>query len=163
MPGIGESNDQFGAALAVGDFDGDARDDLAIGVPGEDIGHDVAAGRVIVLRGSDRADRHRRAGLDEQDSPGIPGSVRDLHFFGQALTALDFGRSGRDDLTIGIPGHGIQGHRWAGMVVTVYGSSTGLTGTRAQGWSQASPGVKGVAGHRRMVGRQHGALTRRSL
>jgi hypothetical protein len=35
--GNGEHLDQFGAALAAGDFDGDAIDDLAIGAPGEDL------------------------------------------------------------------------------------------------------------------------------
>src|SRR5688572_7205246 len=32
-----EVNDRFGAALAAGDFNGDGWDDLAIGVPGEDL------------------------------------------------------------------------------------------------------------------------------
>src|SRR5690606_8314692 len=35
--GIAERFDSFGSSLAAGDLDGDGRDDLAIGVPGEDL------------------------------------------------------------------------------------------------------------------------------
>ena len=47
-----ESSDHFGAALAAGDFDGDGRTDLAIGVPGEDLTVVSNAGAVNVLYGS---------------------------------------------------------------------------------------------------------------
>jgi hypothetical protein len=36
--GIADDGDQFGFALAVGDVDADLRDDLAVGVSGEDFG-----------------------------------------------------------------------------------------------------------------------------
>jgi hypothetical protein len=37
VKGTPQAGDTFGQSLAVGDFDGDGRDDLAIGVPGEDV------------------------------------------------------------------------------------------------------------------------------
>jgi hypothetical protein len=40
VPEVGEPGDQFGAALACGDFDNNRFDDLAIGVPGQDDGAD---------------------------------------------------------------------------------------------------------------------------
>jgi hypothetical protein len=40
-----ETGDQFGAALAVGDFNGDPFDDLAVGTPREDVGATVDPGR----------------------------------------------------------------------------------------------------------------------
>ena len=46
-----EAGDQFGSALAVGDFEGDGFDDLAVGVPGEDVGPIPDAGAVDVLPG----------------------------------------------------------------------------------------------------------------
>ena len=47
-----EPFDFFGNALAAGDFDNDGFIDLAIGVPGEDIGTIADAGAVNVLYGS---------------------------------------------------------------------------------------------------------------
>jgi hypothetical protein len=54
-----ESQDRFGAALAAGNFNGDANngisiDDLAIGVPNEDLGNPTVfqAGAVNVLYGT---------------------------------------------------------------------------------------------------------------
>ena len=46
-----ETSDSFGNSLAVGDFNGDDRDDLAIGVPFEDIGTTTDAGMVNVIYG----------------------------------------------------------------------------------------------------------------
>lgn len=46
-----EAGDRFGHALAVGDFDGNGADDLAIGVPFEDVGGKANAGAVHVLYG----------------------------------------------------------------------------------------------------------------
>ena len=37
VPGSSQSGDGFGSALAAGDINGDGRDDVAIGVPGEDL------------------------------------------------------------------------------------------------------------------------------
>jgi hypothetical protein len=46
-----ERYDNFGAALAAGDFNNDGVDDLAVGVPGEDLGGILDAGAVNVLKG----------------------------------------------------------------------------------------------------------------
>ena len=52
VAGSPEGNDLFGTALATGDFDGDGYEDLAAGVPGEDIDGKDDAGMVNVLYGS---------------------------------------------------------------------------------------------------------------
>lgn len=52
IPDFMESADRFGAALTAGDFNGDGVDDLAIGVPGEDIGGIEDAGVVQIIFGS---------------------------------------------------------------------------------------------------------------
>ena len=46
-----EAGDRFGASLTAGDFDNDGYDDLAIGLPGEDIGAVVDAGSILVVYG----------------------------------------------------------------------------------------------------------------
>ncbi len=52
MEGIAEAFDRFGSSLTVGDFNNDGKDDLAIGVPGEDIGNITNAGATNILYGS---------------------------------------------------------------------------------------------------------------
>ena len=52
IAGTAEFADGFGDVLAVGDFNADGRDDLAIGVPREDVGSASEAGIVQVLYGS---------------------------------------------------------------------------------------------------------------
>ena len=52
VPGINEEGDQFGAAVAAGDFDADGIDDLAIGAPFEDEGALFDVGAEVVLYGS---------------------------------------------------------------------------------------------------------------
>jgi hypothetical protein len=53
MLGVAADYDEFGVALATGDFDGNGSDDLAIGVPGENSGSISDAGAVQVLYGLD--------------------------------------------------------------------------------------------------------------
>lgn len=52
VAGIAEAGDRFGQVLLAYDFDEDGFDDLAIGVPGEDLGGEANAGAVNVLFGS---------------------------------------------------------------------------------------------------------------
>ena len=49
---LSEDDDQFGAVLAVGDFNGDGVYDLAIGVPSEDLDTHPDAGMVQILYGA---------------------------------------------------------------------------------------------------------------
>ena len=44
-----ESGDNFGASLAAGDINGDGFDDLAVGVPGEDLGRKPMLGASILF------------------------------------------------------------------------------------------------------------------
>jgi hypothetical protein len=46
---LAEAGDQFGAALVVGDFNGDTLDDLAVGAPGDALGAEPSTSGVVNL------------------------------------------------------------------------------------------------------------------
>jgi hypothetical protein len=73
VPDAAEPLDLFGAALAAGDFNNDGFADLAIGVPGEDIGTVDDAGAVDVLYGSVDGLSASGGQLFSQDSAGVLG------------------------------------------------------------------------------------------
>jgi len=125
IPGAVELDDQFGAALASGDFDNDGNDDLAIGVPGED----GFSGAIVVLYGHNdgpggRADGliTARSELVDQNSDYMPGGREGWDRFGASLASADFNDDGHDDLAVGVPGEDDQ----AGAVAVLYGWTNGL-------------------------------------
>jgi hypothetical protein len=125
-----------GPAVATGDFNGDAVDDLAVGAPGEN----GAAGSVTVVLGVPGGLTSNVLFLT-QGSPGIKGSPEAGDRFGTALASGDFNRDGVEDLAIGIPGE--DGGK--GAVAVVIGEfEVGLTQTDRL-LTQDTPGVKGVA------------------
>jgi hypothetical protein len=127
-----ETGDQFGAALAAGNFGRGPYADLAIGVPGED----SAAGAVNVIYGSAN-------GLTTSGNRVLLGS-RPGDGFGHALAAGNFGGSAEADLAIGVPYAEVGSVQNAGTVHVLYGSSVhGLMSQSTQYWSQESSGFPG--------------------
>lgn len=131
VPGAAEADDNFGFALAAGDFDGDGRDDLAVGIPGEDIESLslTNAGTVLVFYGNPIVglllDRSR---FIDRASAGMRESPKSFDRFGRALASGDFNGDGKDDLAIGVP----YDDRFvidSGTIDIVYGSSSGLDPT----------------------------------
>lgn len=137
VEGLMEENDRFGFALAVGDFDGDGYDDLAVGIPYETHGEGAGAlafgGAVNVIMGSANGLEATPANpgrLWHQDLAGMNGDVDTLDRFGWALAAADFDNDGYADLAIGVPGDDyILGIVDTGSTQIVYGSDAGLTTT----------------------------------
>lgn len=125
VKGKAQNHDWFGAALTAGDFDGDGRDDLAVGVPGENV-----TGAVQVFYGSAGGVSDRDQ-LWFQDSPGVDDESERGDGFGSSLAAGNFGYSSReDDLAIGIPGEDIGSRSDAGAVQILYGQpAKGLDAT----------------------------------
>jgi hypothetical protein len=142
-----ETGDLFGAVLAVGDFDQDGFDDLAVGIPQEGIGgRGGGEGAVQVLYGGAGGLSTVGNQFWSQESPGIPDSAEGGDLFGSALASGDFDRDGFDDLAIGTPGEslGAAGElAGAGLVHILYGGAGGLSATDTQTWSQGSPGMQG--------------------
>jgi hypothetical protein len=140
-----ESGDRFGSALAVGDFDNDDFDDLAVGVSTGDVGSVADAGGVNVLRGSAAGLTATGNQIWDQDSPGVLSVAEAGDRFGDALAVGDFDNDGFDDLAVGAPGEAVGSVADAGAVNVVRGSAAGLTATGNQIWHQESPGIEGGA------------------
>src|SRR5262245_61333547 len=141
VPGTSETDDIFGFAIAVADFNGDGCGDVAIGVPGEDLG----AGTVVVLYGSTSG--VVTAGAQRfQEGTGVPGSRFSGEDFGDTLTTGDLNDDGIADLAIGVPFERAGGLD-RGAVAVVYGAAGGLgTGTTATRLlTQNSTGVPGTS------------------
>lgn len=120
-----DNGDQFGSALAVGDFNGDGKGDLAVGVPGEDYNGAADAGIVIIFYGSANGLRP----VSHWEAIGQGSANRDIKSgdnFGAALAAGDFNGDGKDDLAVGVPGEDYNNATDAGIVVIFYGSGNGL-------------------------------------
>jgi hypothetical protein len=112
-----EAGDQFGAVLAVGNFNGDAYDDLAISATGEDTG----GGRVFIALGS-AAGLVPTAILTQSNfGANEPGDR-----FGGALATGDMNDDTFDELAVGIPGEAIGTINNAGGAALFLGSNGGL-------------------------------------
>ena len=136
-----EALDRFGYSLAAGDFDGDGYDDLAVGVPYEDLGSIRDAGAVTVIYGSPGGLIAAGNQTWHQDSPGIEDHAEGDDRFGSSLAAGDFDGDGYDDLAVGVPGEDVSIVEDAGAVNVLYGTHSGLKANDDQFWHQNSPGV----------------------
>lgn len=125
-------HDKFGYSLAVGNFDGDDYDDLAVGVPYENIEEDDDTGQVVIFYGGS-------TGLIRDlvviGAPSVECEVLDQEIAGYANEAYDkfgfslavgnFDGDGYDDLAVGAPFTDI-GARDTGRVFVFYGRFNGL-------------------------------------
>jgi hypothetical protein len=101
-----EEGDSFGYALAAGDFNDDGFDDLAVGVPFEDVNYEgknvVDAGEVDMLRGS-RTGLAATAVVLRQGSRLVKSAPQKGDSFGFSLAAGNLGLGQADDLLVGVP------------------------------------------------------------
>jgi hypothetical protein len=142
-PGVGsdpEPRDSFGAALAIGDFDGSGVADLAVGVPGESVGDLELAGAVNILLGSPTGvDGHGQ--LFHQGVTGVVSDPETDDQFGVALAVGNVGKGAADDLVIGVPGESVGTIPAAGAINVLFGGTGGLSGTGSQLFHQDVDGV----------------------
>lgn len=145
-PGAG---DQFGAALASGDFTGDGLSDLAVGAPGSAAGGQAASGLVDPFQGSGGSLTEGR--IYQQVLQADGGGVSETgDGFGAALAAGDFDGNGQKDLAVGAPGQSVNGAAGAGIVFTyragfeIFTGSGPLAQEQAGGTSVAGDGFGSV-------------------
>ncbi|TMA39219.1 MAG: hypothetical protein E6J79_04005 [Deltaproteobacteria bacterium] len=144
VEGFAAAGDRFGAALAAGDFDHDGFADLAIGVPGHDVGNAADAGAVNVLYGGPTGLSDAGNQLWSQRSVSVQGLAERGDHFGAALAAGDFDHDGFADLAIGVPDEDLGSIVDAGAVNVLFGGPRGISALRNQFWNQ-SRNLQGAA------------------
>ena len=140
--------DLFGGSLAVGDFDNDQFDDLAIGIAGKSDGDGtiVEFGAVSVIYGAPIGLTVLGNQLWTQDSPGVLDQREDEDHFGGKLAAGDFNGDNFSDLVIGVAGEDIMPlSDNEGAINVLYGADGGLSSEFNQFIHQDSPGIRNAA------------------
>jgi uncharacterized delta-60 repeat protein len=140
-----EPSDQFGLAVGTGDFDGNGFDDLAVGVPTENLEDKADVGAVNVIYGT-------AGGLsstgDDFWNQGVTDINSDLDaddWFGYRVAGGDFDGDGFDDLLSGVPAEDLSGGVDAGGASAIYGSASGLSAAGDDFWNQDSDGINDTA------------------
>ena len=123
LSGSNEKNDEFGTSLAAGDFNGDGKDDLAVGAPGESPGSGKKSGWVFVYKGSSSGLSGWK-GLGQKDG-SLSGSNEKNDEYGTSLAAGDFNGDGKDDLAVGAPGESPGSDPKSGFIFVYNGKSSG--------------------------------------
>jgi hypothetical protein len=146
--GENEGSDRFGSALAMGDFDGDFYQDLAVGTYAETSHRGV----VYLYRGSShglrfwkRLSQAQLTGYD-YDSGTTPFSVgqNSNDQFGYALAAGDINGDNKAELLVGAPGKSSN----AGVVYLIPGSTLGPDLAHVEWIDQTDTGGAVEAGDR---------------
>ena len=148
IPGRAESGDEFGSALAIGNYgrnlNGRAFDDLAVGAYAESIGKVQLAGSITMIYGSPAGLHRTGSRAVTQKTRGVPGKPEDQAMFGASLGSADVdGNAGSafDGLfiNVGVGLDGRHGDPYSAVIVTP-GSSTGLNTRDCDMWTSKKLG-----------------------
>jgi Astacin (Peptidase family M12A)/FG-GAP repeat len=117
----GSTGDNFGAAVAIGDIDGDTYLDVIVGAPGKTVAGDVGAGEIAIFP------KYFAGKVMQPTTPNVNDS------FGNAVAVGNFDRgansvkiNGQNDLAVGIPSRAVSGVTRAGVFNTYKGTALTL-------------------------------------
>jgi hypothetical protein len=143
---VDEEGDEFGAALATGDFNGDAADELVVGAPGKAPDGGPKSGAVYIFSAAttttfadfDMIDP-TNAGEVNTDGDRFGAALESGHFNGSL--GIDIG-DGFGDLAVGAPRKALGGGPRSGAVFVFLGSKVGFT----PGFSITQADARGAVG-----------------
>jgi hypothetical protein len=138
LKGGSASGNEFGWALAVGDFNGDFVPDLAIGAPGTRVGS-AAAGAVSIIYGDIFLTGLVAKNNQFLTRTSLGSTSANGDQFGYSLAAGYFNGDTYADLAIGTPLADVNNVKDAGLVQMVYGSNTGMTAAGTVVITEATP------------------------
>ncbi|MEU7578550.1 FG-GAP repeat protein [Streptomyces sp. NPDC041068] len=139
--GTAETEDNFGAHLAVGNLDRDGIDELVVGADTEAVGTAKNAGSYWVLA-SPGAGKPFTGPAFSQNSAGVAGTAEADDRFGAAVATGDYNGDTYPDLAVGAPGEDGKGGVWYAPapkdgpnppVTSVTPGKLGLSGSQAYG------------------------------
>ncbi|WP_369236792.1 FG-GAP-like repeat-containing protein [Streptomyces sp. R21] len=142
---------EAGDSIALGDLNGDGRDDLVFGRPlpanpsGEPSDPRTYGSQVGVVLGTARGPKAAAPRLLDQDTPGVPGVGEPGDFFGADVAVGDVNGDGYGDIVAGNPGEDFSGVQDAGTVVVIPGGASGPSGAGSKVFGQNTVGVPGTA------------------
>jgi hypothetical protein len=124
-----ETESYFGSAVTVGDFNAACYDDLAVGVPYDDVEGYADMGSVHVFYGG-------LSGLATNELwHRMPSSDEAGTLYGYSLETGNLNGDGYHDLAIGMPYNDIGSLANTGSVTVIYGAADGLRGTGIELWN----------------------------
>ncbi|MET9971324.1 FG-GAP-like repeat-containing protein, partial [Streptomyces sp. NPDC006356] len=137
-----------GRSIAVGDVNGNGYDDIAIGQPFTAESGAFKGGQVTVVPGTSTGFTTTGMRTVHQDTSGVPGTAEAGDATGASVSVGDYNDDGYADVLAGMPGEDITrsgaNQSNAGMALLLKGTSSGLTGSGAQWYSQDRSGITGV-------------------
>ncbi|MEV7283791.1 hypothetical protein AB0O01_04350 [Streptomyces sp. NPDC093252] len=137
VPGTSANGDLFGAALSIGDTNGDTYADVLVGAPSDTVGSARGAGAATLLRGSATGLTTTGTKVYTQDTAGVPGAAENGDAFAAATHLVDLTKDGKAEVVTGAPGENSDGLLW-----TAKGTTTGPTVTGSTLISGTGVGLK---------------------
>ncbi|MFD2081348.1 FG-GAP repeat protein [Actinopolymorpha cephalotaxi] len=141
--GAAEPNDGFGSALGAGAVTPDGRDDLVVGIPGEN-----GSGGIAVLFGSSTGIGPVGNEFWSQNTAGVTGTAEDGDEFGATIAVGHLNAfATAEDVVVGVPGDSVGGVTAAGAAQVFWGQPGGpsATGDAEELLSQDTPTMLGAA------------------